>query len=88
MNSSENKNRKRKNIIILFVIELIKRIFDHDITATAGFLAYNLMLAFVPFLMFLLTLIVLSNLDVNQVLEALSYILPIKAYDLIMEKEL
>ena len=83
MNSSENKNRKRKNRIILFVIELIKRIFDHDITATAGFLAYNLMLAFVPFLMFLLTLIGLSNLDVNQVLEALSYILPIKAYDLI-----
>ena len=41
------------------------------------------MLAFVPFLMFLLTLIGLSNLDVNQVLEALSYILPIKAYDLI-----
>ena len=83
MNSSENKNRKRKNRIILFVIELIKRIFDHDSTATAGFLAYNLMLAFVPFLMFLLTLIGLSNLDVNQVLEALSYILPIKAYDLI-----
>lgn len=83
MNSSENKKRKRKNKIILFVIELIKRIFDHDITATAGFLAYNLMLAFVPFLMFLLTLIGLSKLDVNQVLEALSYVLPTKAFDLI-----
>lgn len=81
MNSSENKKRKRKNKIILFVIELIKRIFDHDITATAGFLAYNLMLAFVPFLMFLLTLIGLSKLDVNQVLEALSYVLPTKAFD-------
>lgn len=83
MNSSKSNKIKRRNKVILLIIELIKRIFDHDITATAGFLAYNLMLAFVPFLMFLFTLIGLSNLDVNQVLEALSYVLPTNAFELI-----
>lgn len=78
-----NEDIRKDNSIIQFIKELIMRIINHDITATAAFLAYNLMLSFIPFLMFLFTLIGFSNLNQQEVLDWLSYIIPKSSFALI-----
>lgn len=80
---ASNRKMQKEDGILSFIMELINRINEHDITATAGFLAYNLMLAFIPFLMFLFTLIGFSNLNKQDALNWLSYILPESSFQLI-----
>lgn len=67
-----------ENFILFF-----KKIIDDDIYALASQLAYNLILAFIPFLIFLMTLIGFSNLNSEAVLELLKHIMPGAAYQLI-----
>lgn len=65
----------------------IKRLFirfkEHDLYALASQLAYSLILSIFPFLIFLLTIVGYSSLDVNEVLKALDTMLPKNAYELI-----
>ena len=67
-----------QNIMIFF-----NKIIEDDIYALASQLAYNLILAFFPFLIFLMTLIGFSNLNSEAVLELLKHIMPLAAYQLI-----
>ncbi|GIM28289.1 hypothetical protein CPJCM30710_09550 [Clostridium polyendosporum] len=73
----------RRNCFFIIVKKLIKKVKKDDIFALASQLAYNLILAFFPFLMFLMTLVGLSNLSSNDVLVSLKSILPLNAYELI-----
>ena len=66
-----------------FIIYFIVKIRDDDIFALAAQLAYYLILSFFPFLIFLLTLIGLRNLDSMEVLGALRAMLPTSAFELI-----
>lgn len=62
---------------------LIKRIIDDEIFALASQLSYSLLLAFFPFLIFLMTLIGFSSINSELVLSELSNILPTSAYELV-----
>lgn len=59
------------------------RINDDDILALAAQLAYSLVLAFFPFLIFLLTLVGYSNVQAEDVIIGLSKILPREAFSLV-----
>lgn len=59
------------------------KINDDDIFALASQLAYSLILAFFPFLIFLMTLIGHLRLNPNEVLNTLNTLLPNSAYNLI-----
>lgn len=78
-----NKEAKKNNRILIFVIELFKRIYQHDVTMTAGFLAYNLMLAIVPFCMFLFTIIGESKVQVETIFNFLKFLIPESSYSLL-----
>lgn len=73
---------KKENFIDV-IKKLYNKITEDDIFALASQLSYNLILAFFPFLIFLLTLIGYSSLKSKDVLTLLSSILPISAYELI-----
>ncbi|WP_051623605.1 YihY/virulence factor BrkB family protein [Clostridium hydrogeniformans] len=61
------------------------KLFKDDIFALASQLAYSLIVAFFPFLIFLMTLIGYLNLSPKAVLTTLEALLPTMAYDLIEE---
>jgi len=66
-----------------FVILLIKKINDDDIFMLSSQLAYSLIVAFFPFLIFLMTLIGRSSLSSDSVLSYLNSVLPDSAYELV-----
>lgn len=76
-------NLIKKENLIHVIKKLYNKITEDDIFALASQLSYNLILAFFPFLIFLLTLIGYSRLNSKDVLTLLSSILPISAYELI-----
>lgn len=63
--------------------DLIQRIIDDEIPALASQLSYSLLLAFFPFLIFLMTLIGFSSIDREFVLLEMSKVLPNSAYELV-----
>lgn len=63
-------------------IQLIVKIKKDDIFALGAELAYYLVLSFLPFLIFLITLIGFANLDKLAILEALHRMVPTSVYDL------
>ncbi len=67
-----------------FLLQLIKKFDEDGIFALASQLAYSLILAFFPFLIFLMNIIGFLSLDSNQVLLTLSTLLPENAYELIL----
>lgn len=75
-----NKTTKRSKMDVF--IHLIVKIKRDDIFALASQLAYYLILSFFPFLMFILTLVGLSDLNQNDVLEGLSTIVPTSVFEL------
>ncbi len=62
--------------IVNFLIHLIVKIKRDDIFALSSQLAYYLILSFFPFIIFLMTLVGFSSLESNEVITALSGILP------------
>lgn len=82
-----SKNKKDVKFIMMSVIHKVKiiqnKISDDDIFALASQLAYSLVLAFFPFLIFLMTLIGHLKLNPNEVLNTLNALLPTSAYSLI-----
>lgn len=75
------KNKKEKKVF--FIIGLIKKIFQDDIISNGAQLAYFLMLAFIPFLIFLITLIGKSKISSDDLLIFLSSIMPKTSFELI-----
>ncbi|MBV7272492.1 YihY/virulence factor BrkB family protein [Clostridium sp. PL3] len=69
--------------MIRLVLDLISRFNDDDVPALGSQLAYNLILSFFPFIIFLMTLIGHTSLNGNEILAALSRIMPASAFDLI-----
>jgi len=64
------------------IIHLVVKVKNDDIFALASQLAYYLMLAFFPFLIFVITLIGFINLNESAVLDGLSSLLPISVFEL------
>lgn len=75
----EDKKKKR----VFFVIGLIKKIFKDDIISNGAQLAYFLTLAFIPFLIFLLTLVGKSRVSSHDLLMFLSNVMPKTSFELI-----
>ncbi|NMM62961.1 YihY/virulence factor BrkB family protein [Clostridium sp. P21] len=65
------------------LLDLIYRFNNDDIPALGSQLAYNLVLSFFPFIIFLMTLIGHTSLNNNEILLALSKIMPSSAFNLI-----
>ncbi|WP_040213593.1 YihY/virulence factor BrkB family protein [Clostridium polynesiense] len=79
----EREYPKEKWSFFRFIIFLIKKIKDDDVFMLASQLAYSLIVAFFPFLIFLMTLVGRSTLSSDSVLAYLNSILPTSAYDLV-----
>lgn len=79
----EREYPKKKWSFFRFIIFLIKKIKDDDVFMLASQLAYSLIIAFFPFLIFLMTLVGRSSLSSDSVLAYLNTILPTSAYDLV-----
>ena len=77
----KSKGFLRKTVI--FLVMFIKKIGDDDIFALAAQLAYYMVLSFIPFLMFLMTLVGFSHLNSDAVLNLLSNVMPTEAFNLI-----
>ncbi|WP_297637804.1 YihY/virulence factor BrkB family protein [uncultured Clostridium sp.] len=75
------KKIKRESVIDT-IIYLIVKVKNDDIFGSGAQLAYYLMLAFFPFLIFLMTLIGFSHLSSTDVLEWIQRLLPGSVYDL------
>ncbi len=69
--------------IIVFICVLIKKMDDDELIALSSQLSYSLVLAFFPFLIFLMTIIGFLRLDSQQVLIFLEALLPDEIYILI-----
>ena len=77
----KSKGFLRKTVILL--VMFIKKIGDDDIFALGAQLAYYMVLSFIPFLMFLMTLVGFSHLNSDAVLNLLSNVMPTEAFNLI-----
>lgn len=75
----ENKRKKK----MFFIVGFIKKIFKDDIIGNAAQLAYFLMLAFIPFLIFLITLIGKSRINGDDLLIFLATIMPKTSFELV-----
>ncbi len=76
-------NNENKRSIIDKIVYFIVKINNDDIFALGAQLAYYLILAFFPFLIFLMTLIGFSSLKATDVLEGLGTILPNNVFTLV-----
>lgn len=79
----KDKSRSFLRKTIIFLAMFVKKIGEDDIFALGAQLAYYMILSFIPFLMFLMTLIGFSHLNSDYVLHLLSNVMPTAAYDLI-----
>ncbi len=77
----KSKGFLRKTVI--FLVMFIKKIGDDDIFALGAQLAYYMVLSFIPFLIFLMTLVGFSHLNSDAVLNLLSNVMPTEAFNLI-----
>ncbi len=77
----KSKGFLRKTVI--FLVMFIKKIGDDDIFALGAQLAYYMVLSFIPFLMFLMTLVGFSHLNSDAVLNLLSNVMPTEAFNII-----
>lgn len=78
-----NENEEKSKSVIDKIIYFIVKISNDDIFALGAQLAYYLILAFFPFLIFLMTLIGFSNLNSADVLDGLRAILPNNVFTLV-----
>ena len=69
--------------VILFIYILAKKMDDDEIVALSSQLSYSFVLAFFPFIIFLMTVIGFLKLDSQQVLIFLETLLPNEVYSLI-----
>ncbi|AMN34503.1 YihY/virulence factor BrkB family protein [Clostridium perfringens] len=79
----EKKSKGFLRKTVIFLVMFIKKIGDDDIFALGAQLAYYMVLSFIPFLMFLMTLVGFSHLNSDAVLNLLSNVMPTEAFNLI-----
>lgn len=65
------------------IYRLIKKSVEDDILAISSQLAYSLLLAFFPFLIFIITLVGYSNIKVSDIMNNLRSFVPIEVYALL-----
>lgn len=68
---------------IYFFMQIIRKIKKDDISSLASQVAYNLLLSFMPFLIFLLTIIGFTPIKSSEVLPYIRTLMPSEAYALI-----
>lgn len=69
--------------MLLFLSTLFKKIKDEDIFASASQLTYYLILSFCPLLIFIVTIINHTKLDILAIFDALSIIVPDNVYSFV-----
>lgn len=78
------KETSQKETSLTNIIKLIvKRFYRDNIMGYAYHVAYNLLLSFFPFLIFLITLVGYANLDSSVILSSLEDYLPDEVYSLV-----
>lgn len=68
---------------IKFMISLAKEAKDNDLYILANELSYKTLLAFFPFLIFLMTILGFLNIDGNILMDELSFMLPVEIMEVI-----
>ena len=82
---NEINNNKPKSKFYLFTEQLYCRFQDDEVSALGAQLTYYLILAFFPFLIFIITLISYTNVTSDDILSYLNPILAINSYKVIQE---
>lgn len=72
-----------KKRILSGFFRFFKKIIEDDIYALSSQLAYNLILSFFPFIIFIMTVIGYLHLNSEEVLTLLKNIMPLPAYELV-----
>ncbi|MDP4146373.1 MAG: YihY/virulence factor BrkB family protein [Bacillota bacterium] len=72
-----------KSKVKILAGDLFVRFQEHDVLALGSQVAYNLLLALFPFLIFMMTVIGFSDVKSEDILVNLRQVLPVQAYDLI-----
>lgn len=80
--SKKESGINKKRSFFNFIIYLIVKVKNDDVFALGAQLAYYLILAFFPFLIFLMTLIGFSNLNSMEIIEGLRTLLPSSVFEL------
>lgn len=78
-----SKNSNRENTKLEKLVFFIVKVNNDDVFALAAQLAYNLILSFFPFLIFIINLIAFSPLDSLNIISALGTLLPDNVLSLI-----
>lgn len=78
-----NGELSRKRSTLDFIIYFIVKVKNDDIFALGSQLAYYLILAFFPFMIFLMTVVGASSLNSIEILDGLRTILPSSVFDLV-----
>lgn len=63
-----------------YIIKMILRYKHHNVSALASQMAFDLMFAFFPFLIFLLTMVGFTKVNPNEVLSTLASLMPSELY--------
>lgn len=67
---------ERKMRLTQYIIKIILRYKHHNISALASQMAFDMMFAFFPFLIFLLTMVGFTNVNPNEILVILATLMP------------
>lgn len=81
------ETNKKRTIIIMktLLLDLIYRFKNDDVPALGSQLAYNLVLSFFPFTIFIMTLIGNVSLNCSEILRTLSKIMPLSVFNLVSD---
>lgn len=83
MGMDKVRRRKKRNKIIDFVTEMVKRINDNDVTGFAAQLSYFFLLSLFPMLIFLFTLLPYTPLTQQDIFNLIKDFAPQEAYTMI-----
>ncbi|WP_235700127.1 YihY/virulence factor BrkB family protein [Clostridium senegalense] len=85
LNTYQVKRTVKKEYMCItdYILKMVVKYKQHNISALASQLAYDMLLSFFPFLIFLLTLLGHSSLEPTEVLIALKTVMPNEAYMLV-----
>lgn len=64
------------------LVNMVKKAWEDDIMALSSQLAYGLLFAFFPFIIFLMTIVGYSDIGTNDIMNNLKILIPREAYDL------
>ena len=68
--------KEQNNSIIEFIIKLSKRYGSHNVSTTSAYMAYYWILAFFPFIIFVISLLSYTNVPISVLLKYISNVVP------------